>query len=236
MTTNGYAPARYLPVNLGQGTALAARRLSVLTGLLWPGVQEVPAGALAAAAGLGADPAMRHVGMPLALIAAALADGRARPYQQPGGGEVTPGRAAKDADGGGADIGAVQAQPDARDHFGEVLLAQVSVGVGSAGLGAVAGRVDGGRQQPRIDMDGVLVGVHHLLAVAHAHSLGDDAATVLGTSISRGQPTGDEQGSQLPFWEVRRPLRDGGPRGRPRPSRMAEPRLFRAGSRIVTER
>ena len=44
-------------------------------------------------------------------------------------------QAAYDPGGGGADIGAVQAQPDARDHFGQVLLAQVSVGVGGAGPG-----------------------------------------------------------------------------------------------------
>jgi hypothetical protein len=39
------------------------------------GVQQVPAGLLAAPAGVGADPAVLvHLGMPLALVAAALAD------------------------------------------------------------------------------------------------------------------------------------------------------------------
>jgi len=37
-------------------------------------------------------------------------------------------------EGGGADIGAVQAQPDALDHLGPVLLAQA--GVGDAGRGS----------------------------------------------------------------------------------------------------
>src|ERR1700746_465620 len=74
-------------------------RLSAMAGRLMPGVQQVPAGPVAAAAGLRADPAMRHVGMPLALIAAALADGRAGPHQQPGGAEVTPCRAAEDRGG-----------------------------------------------------------------------------------------------------------------------------------------
>ncbi len=47
-------------------------------GLLFQGVQELAAGLLAAPAGLGADPAVLMVlGMPLALIAAALADGHA---------------------------------------------------------------------------------------------------------------------------------------------------------------
>jgi cytochrome oxidase Cu insertion factor (SCO1/SenC/PrrC family) len=36
---------------------------------------------------------------------------------------------------------AVQAQPDARDHLGQVLLAQVSVGVCGAGLSAVAAQI-----------------------------------------------------------------------------------------------
>ena len=118
---------------------------------LFPGVQQFPAGAIATAAGLRADPAMRHMGMPLALIAAALADGRAGPQQQPGGAGVKLRRAAEDPGGGGADIGAVQAQPDAFDHLGQVLLTQVSVGVGDAGLSAVAGRFDGGGQQADID-------------------------------------------------------------------------------------
>jgi hypothetical protein len=49
-----------------------------MAGLLSQGVKEFPAGLLAAPAGLGADPAVLvHLGMPLALVAAALADGGA---------------------------------------------------------------------------------------------------------------------------------------------------------------
>ena len=140
--------------------------------LLFRGVQEIAAGLLAAPAGFGADPAVRHVGVPLALIAAALADGRAGLQQRPGGTGVVFGQAADDPGGGGTDIGAVQAQPDARDHFGQVLLAQVSVGVGGAGLGAVADRVDGGGQQVSVDGHGNRVGIQHLPGIAHGDSLG----------------------------------------------------------------
>ena len=53
-------------------------------GLLFQGVQELPAGLLAAPAGLGADLAVRHVGMPLALVTAALADRHAGLQQRLG--------------------------------------------------------------------------------------------------------------------------------------------------------
>src|SRR5262249_60040431 len=53
-------------------------------GLLYQGVQELPAGLLAAPAGLGADPAVRHVDMSLALVAAAPAESHARLPQPPG--------------------------------------------------------------------------------------------------------------------------------------------------------
>jgi hypothetical protein len=114
-----------------------------MVGLLFRGVQEIAAGLLAAPAGLGADPAVRHVGVAHALIAAAPADGHAGLQQRPGDSGVVVRQAADDPRGGGADIGAVQAQPDARDHLGHVRLAQVSGVVGVAGLDAVAERVDG---------------------------------------------------------------------------------------------
>jgi hypothetical protein len=78
-----------------------------------------------------------HAGVPLALVAAAAAGRHAGLQQGPGDVGVVLGLAAGDPDGGGADVGAVQAQPDAADHLGDVLLAQVGVGVGGAGLGAV---------------------------------------------------------------------------------------------------
>jgi len=122
--------------------------------LLFQGVQQLLAGPLAAPAGLLADPAVLVVRMPLALITAALADGHTCLQQRPGGARVVFRQAADNPAGGGADIGAVQAQPDAPDHLGQLLLAQVSVGVGGAGLGTVADRVNGGGQHADVDIDG----------------------------------------------------------------------------------
>src|SRR5215469_7315094 len=144
---------------------------------LFQGPEELPAGLLTAAAGLLANPAVRvHLGMPLALVAAALADGHAGLQQGPGDVGVVGRRAAHDPDGGGADIGAVQAEPDACDHLGHVLLAQVGVDVGGAGLGTVAERIDGGGQHLGIGAGGGRVGVQQLPGVAHGPSSDGDAA------------------------------------------------------------
>src|SRR5512132_513110 len=71
-------------------------------GRLLQGRQELPAGSLAAPAGLGADAAVLvHMGMPLALVAAALAAGHAGLQQGPGDAGVVGRRAADDTDGGG---------------------------------------------------------------------------------------------------------------------------------------
>src|SRR5262245_41714149 len=65
--------------------------------------QELPAGLLAPPAGLGTDAAVLvHVGMPLALVAAALAAGHAGLQQGPGDAGVVGRRAADDPDGSGA--------------------------------------------------------------------------------------------------------------------------------------
>jgi hypothetical protein len=141
-------------------------------GLLFQGGQELAAGLLAAPAGLPADPAVLvHPGVPLALVAAAFADGHAGLQQRPGDVGVVGRLSACHSDGGGADIGAVQAQPDARDHLGQVLRAQVGVDVGDAGLRAVAERVDGGGQHTGVDVDGAGVAVQQLPGVAHGPSL-----------------------------------------------------------------
>jgi len=57
-------------------------------------------------------------------------------------------------------------QPHAPDHLGQVLLAQVRVDVGGAGLGAVAERVDSGRQHSGVDAAGTWIGVQHVPGVA----------------------------------------------------------------------
>ena len=120
---------------------------------LFDGGQEFPAGLLTAPAGLLTDPAVLvMLGMPPALVAAALAGGHAGFQQWPGDAGVVVRLAADYPGGGGADIDAIQAQPDALDHLGQVLLCQVGVGVGGAGLGAVAERVDGGGQHAGVSV------------------------------------------------------------------------------------
>jgi predicted metal-binding membrane protein len=87
--------------------------------MLFQSIQKLPAGLFAASACLGADPAMGvHPGVPLALVAAAPADRHACLKQRLGdvGGVVS--GTAGDLGGNGADVGAVQAQPDAPDHLG----------------------------------------------------------------------------------------------------------------------
>src|SRR5438128_235405 len=88
--------------------------------------QELTARPLAAAAGLGAHTAVLvHPGMALALVAATLADSHAGLKQRRGDVGVVLGLAADDPDSSAADVGALEAQPDALDHVGEVPLAQV---------------------------------------------------------------------------------------------------------------
>ena len=68
------------------------------------GIQELLAGLLAVPTGLRADPAMLvHPGVPLALLAAALADRHARLQQRHSDIGVVTGRAAGNPGGGGAD-------------------------------------------------------------------------------------------------------------------------------------
>src|SRR5215831_15261788 len=69
---------------------------------------ELTAGALAAPAGLCADPAvLMHLGVLLALVAAGLADGHAGLQQRLGDVGVLLGLPARDRGGGGTDVGAI---------------------------------------------------------------------------------------------------------------------------------
>jgi hypothetical protein len=118
------------------------------TGLSRPGPlihdrQELTARLLAASARFRAHPAVGVPGrMPLALVAAAPADGRARLDQRPYDAAVPGSRAAQHGCGSCADIRAVHAQANARDHLGQMQLAQVGVGIGTAGLRAVSRSLD----------------------------------------------------------------------------------------------
>ena len=130
---------------------------------------------------------------PLALVSTALAGRRAGLQQRPGDACVVLGLAAGDPDGGGADIRAVLAQPDALDQLGQVLLAQVVVGVGGAGLGAVVERVDGGSQHARIEVEVAWVGVQQLPGVAHGILLArrhGDSTRVLVDRVPVRHPVG----------------------------------------------
>src|ERR1700730_11622053 len=136
------------------------------------GGEELTAGALAAPGGLGAHAAMLvHPCMLLGLVAAALAGGHASLQERPGDVGVALRLAADDPDSSAADVGALQAQPDAFDELGDVRLTQVGVGVGRAGLGAVVERVDGGGQHAGVDIQVAWIGFQHLPGVAHSSLL-----------------------------------------------------------------
>jgi hypothetical protein len=95
--------------------------------------QQLGAGLLAAPAGLGAHPAMlMHPCVPLALVPTAVAGRHARLQLRPGKVGVVVGLAAEDPQRGGADVGAVQAQPDALDQLGDIPLDEAVVGAGGA--------------------------------------------------------------------------------------------------------
>jgi hypothetical protein len=90
-------------------------------------------------------------GMALALVSAALADGDTGFEQGPHDVGVVLGRPAQHPACRNAHVRALQAQPYAFHHVGEILLAQVGVGVGDAGLDAIVQRVEGIAQESRIE-------------------------------------------------------------------------------------
>ena len=158
-------------------------------GLLLQRPQKLPAGLLTPSAGLLANAAvLMVVGMPRAFVAAALADGHASLQQRPGDAGVAGRLASHDPESGGAHIGAVPAQPDARDHLGEVLFAQVIVGVGDARLGAVTERVDRCRQHTGAGVQGTWAGVQQLPGVAHGSSAAIDSDTATATLVPLARP------------------------------------------------
>jgi len=111
------ASVRMLRTELAVGSMLAGSAEALVlfhAGREFHGGQHHTAGSLAAPAGLGADSAVLvHPGMPLALVAAALAGGHAGLQERPGDVGVVLGLAADDSDSSAADVGALQAQPDA---------------------------------------------------------------------------------------------------------------------------
>jgi len=125
-----------------------------------------------------------HPGVPLTLVAAALADCRAGLEERRDDVGVVLRLAADDTGGRDAYIGAVQAEPDAPDHLGYVLLAQVTTGVGYARLGAIVECVDRGGQQAGIDVETDRAGTQHLPCVAHnSRPVCSQAMAALGSAV-----------------------------------------------------
>ena len=96
--------------------------------------------------------------MTFALVTAARAGSHASPQQRFDDGGVRIGLTAEDSDASGAHVDTVEAQPDAPDHLGDVLLSQVSVGVGDASLRALVKRIEGSRQYADVGVHGSRVG------------------------------------------------------------------------------
>src|SRR3954471_5665787 len=125
---------------------------------------EVPAGLLAASAGLGADAAVLvHGRMTRALVAAGLAGGGAGFEHRSGQVRVVAGVPGEDPAHGVTDVGAVEIRADALPEFGDHVLAQACVGAGGARLGALDACLDALAQFVAIDSAQVLgIGVEHL--------------------------------------------------------------------------
>ncbi len=99
-------------------------------------------------ADLGADPAMRmHLGVDLALIAAALTDIGAGLEEGSDIGVPAGGGARDDAGCRRAYIGAIQVETDAAAKLRHHLFAEAGIGADDAGLGAIAAGLDAGDQR-----------------------------------------------------------------------------------------
>src|SRR3954452_14234192 len=87
--------------------------------------EQLPAGGLAATAGLGTDPAVLvHRRVLSALVAACLAGGGAGLEHRPGQVGVVAGVPGQHPEGGVADVGAVSAGADALGQLGDHVFAQ----------------------------------------------------------------------------------------------------------------
>src|SRR3954451_17726192 len=116
------------------------------------GAEQIAASLLAAAADLGADPAVLvHVGVPLALVAARLARGGARLEDHAGDVRVVTGVPRQHPSGRLAHVGAVEARADALPEIGDHLLAEIGVGARGAGLRALHAGLDAGDQLLPVD-------------------------------------------------------------------------------------
>src|SRR5690349_17333724 len=130
--------------------------------------QELAAGLLASPArGLAQPAVIVRLGMALAFVAAARADGNTGLEQRPHDIGVVLGRPAEDRSSGGTDVGAVQAQPNALDHVSEVGLAQIRVRVDDASLNAIVQGIDRVAEDSAVETSIEHVCVQNLSCVAH---------------------------------------------------------------------
>jgi hypothetical protein len=130
--------------------------------------QELAAGLLAFPAGGFAHPTVSmRAGMAFAFVAAGAAYDNAGLEEWPHDLGVKFGRSTENRSSGTADVGAVQAQPDAFDHVGQVVLAQIRVRVDDASLNAVVQRIDRVAEDAAVDMRIELVRIQNLPCEAH---------------------------------------------------------------------
>src|SRR4051794_4117797 len=133
--------------------------------------EEIGAGLLAPAAGLGAQPAVLvMLGMPFALLGAYSAGLHAGLDEGPLHGYLDVRLARQHCPGGYADVGAVQVQPDAAHEVLQIVFGQVRVCAGGARLGAREALHDASHES----LAGRRLGVRleHLSDALHDYSLG----------------------------------------------------------------
>jgi hypothetical protein len=116
--------------------------------------------------------------MPLTLFPADAASLHAGLHGRPGELWFELGLPAEDVSRRGADIAAVQTQPDAADQHADVGLAEIRVRAGCAALRAVEAGVDAGEQRSALDRGSTWVRLQHLPSVGHSVSLLGVTATL----------------------------------------------------------
>jgi hypothetical protein len=110
---------------------------------------------------------------------------------------------AEDVSGGDAHVAAVQAQPDAADQGGYVVLGEVSVRASGAALRAVEASLDARNQRAGLDRGSPRMRLDDLLGVSHSFSFLSLRA-LLGSLVARAEPCIDSpRGIGVPFLRSR---------------------------------
>src|SRR5260370_894240 len=128
--------------------------------------------------------------MPFAFVTAARADGDTGLEEQRYAAEVVLGWSTENPSSGSADVGGVQAQPNALDHVGEVALAQIRVRVDDASLNAIVQRVDRLAEDAAVETRIERVRIQDLTCVAHrALQFAPNVPTWVGTPATSSDTT-----------------------------------------------